>query len=149
MEDRRLHRKCCTACGRYGIHPLSQRITMIPSLGTGLALICPPDSLSKPKTFSSFGMTQIFSQPALLSLWSASVVPGSLPHLSDSASSHTIFLTDIPQAAFFTVRYCSGCTHISAVEHQPVAEIAALLRGDQLPKGHLHFLRVFYGVHKT
>ena len=53
----------------------------------------------------------------------------------------------IPQAAALTIR-CGACgAHGAAMVHQPVAEITALLRGNDLPQRHFHlfgFLDVIY-----
>ena len=61
---------------------------------------------------------------------------------------HAVFLADVRKTAFVTIGLCPGCTHIPAVVHQPVAEIASFLRGNDLPQRHLHLFRLFDPIYK-
>ena len=57
-----------------------------------------------------------------------------------------MFPTDICQTAFLTMRLRPRCTDVSSVIYQPVAEITAFFRRDDLPKFHLYFLRFLDSV---
>src|SRR5699024_1053328 len=43
---------------------------------------------------------------------------------------------------------CSGCTHISSMINQPMAEVTALLRRNDLPESHFHFFRLLDPVYQ-
>ena len=43
----------------------------------------------------------------------------------------------------------SGCAHGSAVIHQPVTEVIALIWRYKLPQFHLNLLRIFYPVNQS
>ena len=60
-----------------------------------------------------------------------------------------MFPTDICQTAFLTMRLRPRCTDVSSVIYQPVAEITAFFRRDDLPKFHLYFLRFLDSVHQA
>ena len=64
-------------------------------------------------------------------------------------SLNTVFLTNISQAAFVTVRGGSGCTDLPAVINETVAEIASFFRGNDFPECHLYLFRILYVIHKT
>ena len=52
-----------------------------------------------------------------------------------------LFTKDIRQTTFLTMRLRPRCTDVSSVIYQPVAEITAFFRRNDLPKFHLYFLR--------
>ena len=56
--------------------------------------------------------------------------------------------TDIIETTAVAVWCCPRGTDRAPVIHEPVAEIIALLRRNQLPEYHLHFLWFFDPVHK-
>lgn len=60
-----------------------------------------------------------------------------------------MFSTDICQTAFLTMRLRPRCTDVSSVIYQPVAEITAFFRRDDLPKFHLYFLRFLDSIYQT
>lgn len=60
-----------------------------------------------------------------------------------------LFTTDIRQTTFLTMRLRPRCTDVSSVIYQPVAEITAFFRRDDLPKFHLYFLRFLDSIYQT
>ena len=60
-----------------------------------------------------------------------------------------LFTTDIRQTTFLTMRLRPRCTDVSSVIYQPVAEITAFFRWDDLPKFHLYFLRFLDSIYQT
>ena len=60
-----------------------------------------------------------------------------------------MFSTDICQTAFLTMRLRPRCTDVSSVIYQPMAEITAFFRRDDLPKFHLYFLRFLDSIYQT
>ena len=62
---------------------------------------------------------------------------------------HAIFRTNIRQTALITIRFCSCCTNGASMIYQPMAEITAFFRRNDLPKFHLYFLWFLDSVHQT
>ena len=60
-----------------------------------------------------------------------------------------LFTTDIRQTTFLTMWLRPRCTDVSSVIYQPVAEITAFFRWDDLPKFHLYFLRFLDSIYQT
>src|SRR5699024_5369061 len=58
-------------------------------------------------------------------------------------------LTDVFQAATLTVRCGAGGTDLSSMENEPVTEVAAFFRRNNLPERHLHFFRFFDVIHQA
>ena len=60
-----------------------------------------------------------------------------------------MFPTDICQTAFLTMRLRPRCTDVSSVIYQPVAEITAFFRRNDLPQFLFDFCRFLNAVHQA
>ena len=59
------------------------------------------------------------------------------------------FLTNVLEAAFIAIRFCSGCTYFSSMVNQSVAEAVSFFWWYNLPQCHLYFFRIFHLVYKS